>query len=269
MNNKLEKYSDGEIPVKNIFDDNDLIFLVTEMKDNDKIVNSVSEQTYANNPGIFEGTDPYAYYKMKYVPPYDSFGELRQLILRIKNSTGLRYEFKGIIAIDLFEWLGHENDEYFDVTLKFLYDHRHIWKYIFTFKDAGIEKLNPMFDHAIHFFRIMVIDKCLFNHRDELKKYLKNSFDKNNVTYESSAIDILAGIFSDKDAKNIKSYEKIDMITQDIADNSPDKKITGTAIVKNLSENRLILNMLLNKNMIQKIITETEVTGGEKNVREK
>ena len=280
INNKPEKYPDGEIPVKNIFGGSDLVFLVTEMKDNDKIVKSISEQTYANNPGIFEGDDPYAYYKMKYVPPYDSFGELRHLILRIKNSTGLRYEFKGIVAIDLFEWLGHENDEYFDVTLKFLYDHRNIWKYIFTFKDAPAEKLNLMYDRAINFFRIMIIDKCLFNHMGELKIYLRDSFDKQNVRHDASAIDMLAGIFSDKDAKNIKSYEKINMIVQDIADNSPDKIISDKIIAKNLGENRLVLNMLLNKNLIQKIITErtettetteiteiTEITKGGKNER--
>jgi len=233
----MQVYSSTE----NIFNNVDVKFLVTEMKDNDKIVRAIANQTKKEKPCLFEGESPYVYYKMKYVQPFDEFKELKKLILRVKESTGLRSDFKGIVAVDLFDWINHENDEYFDITFKFLYDYRHIYKYIFTFRDSNIEKLRPMFNKSINYFRIKVIDKCLFNHKDELKKYIKIGFDRCDVQYDISVIDKLVDIFSDNNTKNIKSYEKIDMILQDISDNFPNIKITIKTLINSLSENKLIL----------------------------
>ena len=253
-----------EAKITNLFGNVDLIILVTEMNDNDQIVKCLSKQAHADNPRLFEGNAPSVYYKMKYVPPYEKFSELKHLILCIRNATGLRSEFKGIVAVDLFEWLGREDEEYFDITLKFLYDHRHIWKYIFTFKNAELEKIKPVFEASVHYFRTMAIDKCLFNHRDELEKYLRAAFEKNGAKCDESAVQMLAGVFSGKGAKNIKSYEKMDMVIRDIADNFQNITVSGKTLTKKLGENRLVLNMLLEADAIEKIITE-----GEQNEHEK
>ena len=260
----MVNFSGPESKITNLFGNIDLIVLVTEMNDNDQIVRCMAKQAHADNPELFEGNVPFVYYKMKYVPPYERFGELKHLILRIRNATGLRSEFKGIVAIDLFEWLGREDEEYFEITLKFLYDHRHIWKYIFTFKDAELEKTRPAFEASVHYFRAMAIDKCLFNHRDELEKYLRGAFEKNGAKCDESAMQMLAGVFSDKGAKNLKSYEKMDMVVRDIADNFPNGTVSGKTLAKKLGENRLALNMLLEKDMITKIMTEGEKSEYEK-----
>ena len=245
MYNKIEK--------TNIFQKVDAIFLITEMNDNDQALQTISNEIYANNPKLFDGDSIYLYYKMKYVPPYEKFNELRHLILKIKNSTGLRYEFKGIIAIDLFEFINHEDDEYFEIILKFLYDHKHIWHYIFTFQNAGVEKIKPIFEKTIHFFKTAIIDRCLFNHKDELNTYLKTTFDYYNAKYNNSAIDMLTDIFFDKKTKNIKSYEKINMIVRDIIENSPNMSITAQTLIRNINEEKLILNMFIDKKILMEV----------------
>ena len=242
--------------LKNAFQCADSVFLVTEMKDNERSVEMFAKHTYESNPELFEGDAIYAYYKMNYVLPYEKFGELKKLILTVKNSTGLRRDFMGIVAIDFFEWIGHEEDEYFDITMKFLYDHRHIWKYVFTFRDSELENIKPMLKTAAHYFKPMVVEKCLFNQKDELSVHLKTIFARQATECDDSSIDLLADIFSDNRAKNIKSYEKIDLIVRDISDNSAGETVSAAMLAQKLREGKLLLNLLLDSAIVQKILKD-------------
>ena len=88
----------------------------------------LAEQAFQKHPERFRGRQPYAFCRVRYVPPCERFPELRRLILCVKEVTGLRAEFRGIMAAEVSEWLGREEEEYFTVLLKYLYDHRDIWQ---------------------------------------------------------------------------------------------------------------------------------------------
>ena len=53
----------------------------------------------SENPGVF--------YKIKYIPPYEKFNGLRELVLLMFDAKGLQYDYKGMVCIDVTEWTGH------------------------------------------------------------------------------------------------------------------------------------------------------------------
>ena len=255
--------------ISNLFNGCDLIFLVTEMQDNDKIVAELSNQMRLDNPELFEGEDAHVYFKLRYARPFDQFDELKKLILRIKDSTGLRRDFRGIVALDCLEWLGFESEEYFQVTLKYLYDFRRLYKYIFTAGDAPAEQIKTMLDASSHFFRAAAVDKSLFNHRDELARYIKSRLGASGAKYDGAAAGLLAGIFADRRNPGLKSYEKIDMVAQDLAGCFKNKIITGGMLSENLGKNRLLLSLFTAPDIIREITREGEKEGEREGESEK
>lgn len=100
----------------------------TDLTEPEALVERLAEQAFQKHPERFRGRQPYAFCRVRYVPPCERFPELRRLILCVKEVTGLRAEFRGIMAAEVSEWLGREEEEYFTVLLKYLYDHRDIWQ---------------------------------------------------------------------------------------------------------------------------------------------
>ena len=99
----------------------------TDLTEAESLIKILAEEEKKRTPQAFAGNEPCVYFKLPYVPPCDPFKELRRLILRIRENTGLRANFRGVVAIEVSDWIGHEREEYFTVLLKYLYDHRAFW----------------------------------------------------------------------------------------------------------------------------------------------
>lgn len=86
----------------------------------------------------------------QYTAPYEPFVE----ILNFQKVSAYRpfkdsLSKKKVIAIDLKEWIGHENEEYLHIFFKFLHDAPlpFAYEYIFTVGGAGYEEAKPL--HAL------------------------------------------------------------------------------------------------------------------------
>lgn len=110
--------------------------VTTDLTEAEALLCRLAAEARQRNPRQFEGNTPCVYFKLPYVPPYEKFELLRQLILKVRQNTGLRADFHGVVAIEVNEWLGHEKEEYFTVLLKYLYDHAHIWNTVMVLKNA-------------------------------------------------------------------------------------------------------------------------------------
>lgn len=90
------------------------------------------------------------YYRMPYVPIFDKeFYELKKLQVAIREKDF--YEENNIVvAIDFSEWIGHESDSYFISTLRFLYDHKDKWKYVFVLNEPHYEKMLKELQHYLN-----------------------------------------------------------------------------------------------------------------------
>lgn len=81
------------------------------------------------------GGDDFISYKLQYAPPYANFDGIKefQIESRYKPFEHSNKAFK-YAAIDVSEWVGHEQEEYIECFFKFLHDYDGFFdfKYIFT-----------------------------------------------------------------------------------------------------------------------------------------
>ena len=83
-------------------------------------------------PDYFEGEEPFFIFELRYHAPFDKdFKELKRLQGTAARSAGRRDEFRGYAIIDLNDYLTHEKERYFEMTMYFLADMSDYWKYIF------------------------------------------------------------------------------------------------------------------------------------------
>ena len=117
----------------------DFIFLLTGEPNND---------TAVKNYVGFE--DTVCIFKMKYILPYHNFNELKsfQLTARYKPfKTRIEYA-----AVDISEWIKHENEEYFDIAMKFFHDYIDL-KYIFTVGSCTQEEIKALYKKASQYMQ--------------------------------------------------------------------------------------------------------------------
>lgn len=158
--------------IPDLWDGKDAVFLVTEMSENERLVQDLARAQAQHNACAFDGQRPAVYHKLLYVPPYETFTGLRQLSAQILADTGLRACFRGIVALDLSEWLGHETDEYLKITFKYLHDHRNGWKLLFLAGNCPAQRLSPLVQAAAPYLRLRRRQLCLFRDVDLLGRYI-------------------------------------------------------------------------------------------------
>ncbi len=111
----------------------DFVLLITNSADND----AIAERTANAGRSVI-------HHKLCYVPIYKDFDEIRNIQLKLKGH--IPFSNKKLCAIiDISEWVGHENDEYFEITLKYLHDMCCRMRYVFTVGKADEKEVLPLF----------------------------------------------------------------------------------------------------------------------------
>lgn len=144
-----------------------VIFFVTNSQNKERFIKQLIHQQYQKNPDKFYGEVPCICYKVNYVAPFNEFKELKNLIMRIKENTGLRSEFRGVVALNIDEWIGHEQDDYFSIFLKYLHDHSTYIQCIFYSQDN--QKIADMMKVTVQYLTIQV--QNIDEHYDIKKLY--------------------------------------------------------------------------------------------------
>ena len=112
---------------------NDYTLLITHKRDNDCAARK-----------LVDGGEV-VFFKLNYVPLYEKFEELKKLQIRTKTAD-LFGQGKTCIVIDISDWVGHENEQFFIVTMKYFHDHCYKWAYVFTVEDYSLSKVESMID---------------------------------------------------------------------------------------------------------------------------
>jgi len=139
--------------------DTNFTLLITHLHDNDRAALRLT------------GGKNSVFFKLGYVPPYEEFRELKQLQLRTKNAD--LFGGDAYIIMDLSEWVRHETEEYFSVTMKYLHDQSYKWRYIFTVGNNSLNAVKPMLN----------VIKCYLHgevHEDsekQINKYKESDYD--------------------------------------------------------------------------------------------
>lgn len=104
-------------------------------------------------PEKFAGKKDYFAFELRYVPPFDkSFRELKRLQGEAAVAAGRRDEFSGYVILNLSDYLSHENEAYFTITLQFLADMSDTWRYILLVDSTNRRQASALIDRILSIF---------------------------------------------------------------------------------------------------------------------
>ena len=222
--------------------------ITTDLTESEAMILRLAREAQETHPKDFAGKTPCVYYKIPYVPPYETFRELRRLILRIRENTGLRDHFRGVVAIEVTDWLGHEGEEYFTVLLKYLYDHRELWQPAFVL-NSGTEAQTRRFLFACaSYITPRLFDISLFSCPDQLRQTIRRECGLQGKIITRDAAQTLAETLISSKFRHARSLSLIQRTAEELVAGSLSSGIiTVEAVSEYLTDPHSLLAMIAGK----------------------
>lgn len=195
----------------------------TDLFEAEALIKGMAEKEQQADPDVFAGLSPCVYFKMPYIPPCDTFNELRKLILRIRENTGLRAEFRGVVAIEVTQWVGHEQEEYFTVLLKYLYDHRDIWSASMILNDCKQTLVQRFLCACARYITPKLLEVKVFADTEVLCTTVQNEFKRRDACISHAAAQMLAKAMVHPALKEARSMTLIERTVDEILSCIDDK----------------------------------------------
>lgn len=231
----------------------------TDLIEAESLLKAVAEKESRQHPQAFAGRTPCVYFKLPYVPPCDTFKELRRLILSIYENTGLRANYKGIVAIEATEWVGHEREEYFTVLLKFLYDHRDLWQTAMVLNDCTPPQIQRFLSACVRYVTPKVFDMKLFADADVLRRVIQEVFQNRNTRISQAAAAMLAASMAKPELKEARSLTFIERTVEEVlACNDTRQQITVDRVRDYLLDSSTTLTLMAGKTLYEERGTTSE-----------
>lgn len=187
----------------------------TDLTEAESLIKVLADEEKKRVPQTFAGKESCVYFKLPYIPPCDPFKELRRLILRIRENTGLRANFHGVIAIEVTEWIGHEREEYFTVLLKYLYDHRTFWRIATVLNGCTPNQINRYLSCCSKYITPRLFTINVFGDHDTLCSLIQNEFTKQNRRITQEATDLLATALARQELQGARSLTLIERTVEE------------------------------------------------------
>lgn len=170
----------------------------------------------ADNMIEFYGNVKYFEYYLEYVPEKNNFHEIQKLAEKIRDAAGFRSEYKGLLSIELGEWVGHFHEENFINLLKFLSTMDDDIMFIFNIHNYDPEAVEQLLKTLVLFFRIEVIEMGLPD-SEELGAYVKNEIQEYGLNLDSEAeAMVIATVNKLREDQYFAGYQMLDRLAADI-----------------------------------------------------
>lgn len=209
-----------------------LAVINTDLVEAESLIKKMAEEEKINNPHAFAGKEACVYFKMPYIPPCDPFKELRRLILRIHENTGLRANFKGVVAIEVSEWIGHEREDYFSVLLKYLYDHRSFWRIAVILNNCTPNQINRFISSCARYITPRLFNVNLFSDQDTLCCMIRQEFAQQGKTITQDAAELMAEAMARSDLKDARSLTLIERSVEETISFAGNSKSVTSDIIR-------------------------------------
>ena len=151
--------------------------------------------------------------KLSYVPPYESFEDIKTLQLRLFDSPYIKGR-NICCVLDISEWIGHENEEYFAVLLKYFHDHRSRLEYIFTVGCCSEDDAKQLYFRLRCYLRGSIATDLTFIKTGSLCGYIESK----NIARKAARV--LAEMIMSEEMKPMRSYPTIDMMCDELREYS-------------------------------------------------
>lgn len=132
------------------------------------------------------------------------------------DAAGFRSEFKGVVCININEWVDHLEDKHFVDFMEYLSENSYEWHIIFVVDFHNEEKLKRLEAMLATYFRI---DKVVFNLPDSrsLGDYMEQYLNNHGFELEKEAKEILLETVEElRKSKYFDGYKTLNMICADL-----------------------------------------------------
>ena len=181
---------------------------------------------FADGGRVLEFTLPYA-------PPYEDFGGIRELQLAVRRMGPFPPE---ALALDLTEWVGHEEEEWFEITAMYLHDHRDLWNFLFLVREREAGDCAALFFTLRAFLVGELREDRTFADPTELSAYFTG-----HCPIDTDAADRLALILMRPNARMLRSYPRLNALTEELAKNG---RITESRVLEAMRDPSSVLHLI-------------------------
>lgn len=164
----------------------------------------------------FYGNVKYFEFMLDYCAPNNRFFEIQRMINEIKNAAGFRDRYKGIISIDIDEWVDHCEEKHFISFLEFLSSNSDDWLIVFNISTGNEEDVKKLESILLMYFRI---EKSILSlpESNEFLEFIIQRLSGYDVVLDKSAQDLLLkSIEKLRENKYFDGYKTLIMLCQDI-----------------------------------------------------
>jgi len=155
-------------------------------------------------------------YYLEYVPEGATFNEIQKLAEKIRDAAGFRSEYRGILSIELDEWVGHFAEENFINTMKYLATLDDDILYVFHIRNYNKEAVETLMQLLVMFFRIEVIEMNLPDSQS-LCNYINGEISGYGLNLDEEAENmIISTVNKLRNDQYFAGYEMLDRLAEDI-----------------------------------------------------
>lgn len=192
----------------------------------------------------FYGDVKYFEFLLSYCHPNEHFSELQRLIDEVDNAAGFRNEFKGIIHIDINEWLEHYEDKHFISLMEYLSSNSDKWLIVLSVYSDNKDKIHNLNAFLSMYLRIEKITLS-FPKTEDLFDFIENMLNQYGLTLEDDAKSLLFDTIEKlRNNKYFDGFKTIIMLCQDI--------------IYDVFSNANIASLSLNAEMLSKFSSSSE-----------
>ena len=202
----------------------------------------------------FYGNVKYFEYYLEYVPDKKDFHEIQKIAEKIRDAAGFRSEYRGLLSIELDEWVGHFNEENFINTLKYLSSMEDDIMFIFHIRNYNSESVEQLMRLLVLFFRIEVLEMALPD-SEELCSYIRKEISEYGLNLDEEAENmVVATVNKLREDKYFAGYEMLDRLAQDIVysvytSTPPYDGIVTKGMIVDFAPESLYVSELIQNNM--------------------
>ncbi len=185
----------------------------------------------------FYGDVPFFEFYLNYCEPQNYFDEIPRFIREVTNAAGFRNEFKGLILVEISEWMNHCTEKHFINFLEYLSDNSDNWLIVLSLPDREPDKVERMLSVVSAFLRLEVVNVAPPTDF-ELMTFLKEQLALYGMTLMPDAENILRetiGVLMDHEFYD--GYKTVRNLGRDIVYSvfSNRRKRTGTLTARDVA----------------------------------
>lgn len=207
----------------------------------------------------FYGDVKFFEFSLGYIPPNQEFTELLRLFDEVGFAAGFRNEFRGIIRIDIDEWIEHYEERHFIDFMEYLAANDDNWLIILSTTPVTKKKLQNLKAVISMYLRIEEITLSLPK-TENLFDYISKTLAGYDLTLSSDGKELLyATIEKLRRNRNFDGFKSIKLLCQEIAYSIFARKDTTSNVLTAdiLSDfgpdSKYVNKMVLNYDKVRKI----------------